>query len=60
MLSWTPRLLLHSVITGPTYSWGMNSVTLTMGSRISAILAISGMRDGLSMVTTVPSRCSTS
>ncbi|MNT18426.1 hypothetical protein D3C72_1536310 [compost metagenome] len=38
----------------------MNSVTFTMGSRMSWILPTSGMRDGLSTVITEPSRCSTS
>src|SRR5471032_1638862 len=43
-----------------TYSCGMYRLTVTMGSRISSMRDGSGIRDGLSTFSTVPSRMTTS
>ena len=51
-----PRFCVHSVITEPTYSCGMYRLTVTIGSRISSIFDGSGIFDGLSTMSSVPSR----
>ena len=56
----TPRLPTHRVMTEPTYSCGMYRLTVTIGSRTSVILVVSGIFDGLSTFRMLPSRISTS
>ena len=56
MFTCAPRFCSHSVITGPTYSWGMMIVARMIGSRISSICDGSGSFDGLSISITSPSR----
>jgi len=55
----TPRLSVHSVMIGPTYSCGVKIVAVMIGSRISSTPERSGSFDGFSISASVPSRIST-